>query len=291
MFALEKWGCVALFVSSVALAQAPQVMPFPLEVKRTPEGFTKEERETTQREFTRLLRLAGAQIPDFARFDFALRELKRQDCEREDECLVQLAKKAESLYAVYASLDFTLEGAVQVSGRVVRDDGKVVSPTQTVTLEGQPFKQTASKALTQLLSQLELARLPGQRPVEAKAVAVIAPPAVSRVDDPGAGQRTTGRAIFIAGTAAAAVSGAFLAAGQVMGGQLTPDAQLNLPLAQLPTFQSARTFTTAGLIGLAAGSVTAVVGAFAWGLAPGGGVKVSAMAGPQGAAISVQGAF
>ena len=288
MFTLEKCCCVALFVSSVALAQA-QVMPFPLEVKRTPQGFTKEERETTQREFTRLLRLTGTQIPDFARFDFALKELKRQDCEREDECLAQLAKKAEALYALYASLDFTLEGAVQVSGRVVRDDGKVVSPTQTVKLEGQPFKDGASKALTQLFSQLKLADLPAQRPVEVKAV-VIAPPVVSKVEDTGAGQRTTGRAIFIAGTAAAAGSGAFLAAGQVMGGQLTPDAQLNLPLGQLPTFQSARTFTSAGLIGLAAGSVTAAVGAFVWGLAPGS-VNVSAMAGPQGATISVQGAF
>ena len=84
----------------------------PLEDKRTASGFSAEDKESMQREYTRLLRLAGAMVPDFARYDLALRELKRTDCEREDECLVQLAKRAEALYAVCVSLDYTLEGAV-----------------------------------------------------------------------------------------------------------------------------------------------------------------------------------
>src|SRR3954471_7021385 len=125
MFAPNRWVVVlALCVSAISFAQAPKpsLMPFPLEFKRTPSGFSKEDKEAMQREYTRLLRLSGAMVPDFARYDLALKELKRQDCEREDECLVQLAKKAESLYALYTSIDYTLEGAVLVSGRVVRDD-------------------------------------------------------------------------------------------------------------------------------------------------------------------------
>jgi len=65
----------------------------------------------TQREYLRIVRLAGGQVPDFARYDLALKELKRQDCEREDECLTQLAQKAEALYAMFVGIDYTIEGA------------------------------------------------------------------------------------------------------------------------------------------------------------------------------------
>ena len=94
MCALKSWlCCVAFLTSATVFAQEPRpsVMPFPLEYKRTASGFSAEDRESMQREYTRLLRLAGAMVPDFARYDLALRELKRTDCEREDECLVQLA--------------------------------------------------------------------------------------------------------------------------------------------------------------------------------------------------------
>ena len=137
MCALNRWVGFAVCVSAASLAQAPKpsLMPFPLEFKRTPSGFSKEDKESRCSASTRgCCGSSGALVPDFARYDLALKELKRQDCEREDECLVQLAKKAESLYALYTSVDYTLEGAVLVSGRVVRDDGKVASPTETVKL-------------------------------------------------------------------------------------------------------------------------------------------------------------
>ena len=271
---LKTWlCCVALCSSSLAVAQPlpPGVMPFPLEVKRTPPALTKEEREGLQREYTRLLRLSGAQIPDFTRYDFALKELKRQDCEREDECLVQLAKKAESLYALYVSLDYTLEGAVWVSGRVVRDDGKVARPTQVVKVkaitEAAPFKDDAMAALAQLFEQLKISELPAERPVEVKAPIVVAPvvtaPVVMQVavQDSAESQRSLGRAVFIVGAVGAAAGGALLTVGQVVGGGLTPTTDQNLPLGQLGAYQSARTYTTAGFIGLAAGGATALVGA------------------------------
>lgn len=128
----NRWLWCVLALSGAAFAQAPRpvVMPFPLELKRVPQGFSKEDAEGLQRDLTRLLRKTGAGVPEFAKYDLALKELKRQDCEREDECLVQLAKRAEALcalyglYGLYASLDLTLEGAVVASGRVVRDDGR-----------------------------------------------------------------------------------------------------------------------------------------------------------------------
>ena len=297
---ITKWLCVAVSLSSLALAQTagPVVMPFPLELKRTPPGLTQEDRDSLQREFTRLLRLSGAKIPDFVRYDVALKELKRQDCEREDECLAQLAKKAEALYALYGSLDTTLEGGVQVSGRVVRDDGKVASPTQIVKLakEEKPFKDQAMRALAQLFTQLKIGELPPERPVEAKEpIATITPivPTVRLVEDRGAGQRTVGRAVLIVGAAGVAAGGVMFAVSQVIGGGLTPDKDGNVPVEQVGSFQSARTLSNAGAISLAAGGATAIVGALIWGLAPSAPAKltVSATALPQGGLLSVQGAF
>ena len=294
-----RWlWCCALLCSTAVLAQspAPGVMPFPLEIKRTPSSLQTEEREALQREYTRLLRLGGAQVPDFVHFDFALRELKRQDCEREDECLAQLAKKAESLYALYASLDYTLEGAVWVSGRVVRDDGRLVRPTQIVKVKEGEFKADATKALSQLFEQLKLSELPAERPVEAKVeapVVITTPPVeVRKVVDTGEGQRAAGRGVFIAGVAIAAAGGAVLVSGQVIGGGLHPDSNGNLPIEQVSSFQTARTLSTAGVIGAATGGAVAVVGAFIWGLAPSApAVKVSAAAGPSGATVFVHGEF
>lgn len=161
---------LGVLVASVASAQAPQpsLTPFPLELKRKPSGFSAKDAEELQKDFVRLVRKSGALVPDTASLDVAVKALKRQDCEREDECLKQLALQAQTLYALYASVDYSLEGAVVASGRVVRDDGKIASALQTVTLpKGKDaFRDVAKVALVRLLEQLELAKLPPFRPVE-----------------------------------------------------------------------------------------------------------------------------
>lgn len=286
MHALKKWlWCLAFCTSAVAFAQTPKatVMPFPLEFKRTPSGFSKEDKEAMQREYTRLLRLAGAQVPDFARYDLALKELKRQDCEREDECLVQLAKKAEALYALYASVDYTLEGAVLVSGRVVRDDGKVASATETVKLaKGRDaFKDIAKNALVQLFGQLKIGELPATRPVEAAKVVEpvkepVKDPLLLRepppplppltVEDTGAGQRSAGKGLVYAGAGLAVVGGVLAGVGAGIGYSKELNMR-NVPADQLGTVVAARTLTTVGFVGLGLGAVTAAVGAVLWGTA------------------------
>jgi len=176
----SRWCSLVLMASFSALAQAPHpsVMPFPLEFKRTP-PLTPEDREGLQRQFNRVLRLAGAAVPDFAHYDRARAELRRQDCEDEDICLVELARKADALYGLYAKLDVTLEGAVVATGRVVRRDGKVVSPTQAVSLPAgsEPFADVAVKALSQLFASLKIAELPTERAVDTPEVVTILPPA------------------------------------------------------------------------------------------------------------------
>lgn len=272
--------CLAFCTSAVAFAQAPKatVMPFPLEFKRTPSGFSTEDREVMQREYTRLLRIAGAQVPDFAHYDLALAELKRQDCEREDECLAQLAKKAEALYALYANVDYTMEGAVVVSGRVLRDDGKVASATQTVTLaKGRdPFKDLAKNALVQLFAQLKVGELAATRPVEAARVEPVkdlvmigppppAPPMIQ--EDTGAGQRSLGKGVLYGGAGVAVVGAALAGIGAGLGytAQRTGDSAASADAArQLAT---GRTLTTMGFVGLGVGAVAAGVGAVLLGTA------------------------
>lgn len=275
--------CVVWSSSLAAFAQAPKpsVMPFPLEIKRAPSGFGSEEREGLQKEYTRLLRLAGALVPDFARYDLALRELKRQDCEREDECLVQLARKAEALYGLYASVDYTLEGAVVVSGRVVREDGKVVSPIQTVKLARgrDPFKEIAKNALAQLFTQLKIAELSATRPVEAAVDPQKKDPPMNPIKDPppplpplivedtGAGQRSAGRALLYGGAGLAVVGGVLAGAGCGVGCGVTPNANGTIPEGQLEAARTGRALMTAGFVGLAAGAAVAGLGAILWGTA------------------------
>lgn len=169
-----------LLLASAAFAQAPAptVTPFPLDVKRTPSNFSKQDTAELQKEFMRLVRKYGAMVPDSATYDVALKELKRQDCEREDECLKQLAQKGATLYAVYASVDYTLEGKVVSTGRVVRDDGVVVSKLETVELpKGRDaFKDVAIVALSQLLQALNVKSLP--------AVRAVTPPDAPKKDTP-----------------------------------------------------------------------------------------------------------
>lgn len=187
-----KWVLCVVLVSSLAFAQAPQpsLTPFPLELKRKPSGFSKDDADELQKQFVRLVRKSGALVPDTASLELAIKELKRQDCEREDECLKQLALQAQTLYALYASVDYSLEGAVVATGRVVRDDGKIASALQTVSIpKGKDaFKDVAKVALVRLLEQLGLATLPPFRPVEAGT-----PPDGSKPDpvvqkDPGGGK-------------------------------------------------------------------------------------------------------
>ena len=292
----SKWLCFLVLGSTMAAAEAsngPGVMPFPLELKRVPTSLTAEEREGLQREYTRLLRVSGAKVPDFAHYDLALSELKRQDCEHEDECLQQLSKKASSLYAVYASLDLTVEGVMVVSARVVRDDGKLVRPTRTVQLKNEGlFTEDANKAFEQVFALLDLNGLPSARPVEVVEKQTLIPKVTASVDT-GAGQRTVGLALFITGIAGAAAGGALIAGGQGLGGSLSPTQLGNLPPEQLISYRSARTLSNAGLIALAAGGATAAAGGLLWALAPKErtGVGVSVAAAPGVAMISLRGNF
>lgn len=159
---------VVLLVSLGAFAQEPLplVAPFTLDVKRTPSGFSKKEKEELQKLFPMLVRGSDAAVPESAKLSSALLELKRQDCEREDECLTQLAKLAGALYGLYVSVDYNTDKHVIAVGRVVRDDGVSMGPAQTVDIlkANGAFKDIARDALNQVLTKLAVGKLSPFRP-------------------------------------------------------------------------------------------------------------------------------
>jgi len=285
---LVRWSLVLGCIAGVAAAQEPRptVAPFPLELRRVPSGFSKKEREDLQKIFPILLRAAGAAVPDAARLSSATSELKRQDCEREDACLAQLAKLAGSLYAVYVGVDYTLEKHVVVTGRVVRDDGVVSRSLQTIDIvkEGA-FRDVARDGVNQLLAKLDVMRLPSVREVAVvkkdpepvikkdpepivtkKDPEPLVPPPLPPVDT-GAGQRTTGMVLLIGGGAVALAGGVIAGVGGGMAGGIERDGMVT-NAAGAVTAASARTLTGVGFVTLGVGAAVGVVGGVLLGLAP-----------------------
>jgi hypothetical protein len=282
---LVRWSLVLGCITGVAAAQEqrPTVAPFSLELRRVPSGFSKKEREDLQKIFPILLRAAGAAVPDAARLSSATAELKRQDCDREDACLAQLAKLSGSLYAVYVGVDYTLEKHVVVTGRVVRDDGVVSRPLQSIDIvkEGA-FRDVARDGVNQLLAKLDVVGLPSVREVKKDPEPVIKkdpepiltkkdpepmlPPPLPPVDT-GAGQRTAGLVLLVGGGAVALAGGIIAGVG---GGQAAgiPRDGMVTTAAGAATAASARTLTGVGFVTLGVGAAVGVVGGVLLGLAP-----------------------
>lgn len=287
MGSFGRWlWCITVCVSAAGFAGGPKpsLIPVPLTFKQTPPGFSKEDRETVQREYIRLLRLAGALIPDFGRYELALKDLDRDACEKDDQCLAQFARKGESLYSLYASVDYSAEGDMVVSGRVVRDDGVPASAQEkvNVTKGADSYKDMAKNALINLFTQLKIGDLSATReeaPVvkaePAPAEAPLPMPMVT-VQDTGRERRSVGKGVVIAGAAAAAAGGVLAGVGAGVGfGQEVN--QRNVTPAQLEDLVTARTLTTIGFIGIGAGALTAAIGAILWGTAPAAPAQVSVL--------------
>ena len=171
--------CIVVLLASVASAQdaAPSVAPARLNIVRAPKNTSSKELEELRTDFLRLLRKSGANLPDSATLEVARKDLKRDDCDRDDDCLKQLAAFAHTLYGIYVEVDFTLSGAVVASGRIVRDDGKLIAPLKSVTIPkgNDAFNDIARVAITRLLEELGMARLAPTKPTPT-AVEVVPPP-------------------------------------------------------------------------------------------------------------------
>lgn len=299
IFLMRRVLTVVLCVSAVAAAEGPVVMPYPLAFKRVPAGVGAEEKEAIRREYSRMLRQAGASTPDFARGEEAVKALTWGDCEREDACLSQLATLSGALYGIFTSVDQTLEGALVVSGRVIRDDGKVAAPTQVVRLQrgNEAFREAVKRAFVELFGLLRVSELPAVRQVESAQAAERATPEVTLPPVPpapmlvetGSPRRTAGQVALGVGAGGVVLGAALLGAGQAIGGTLKPVGGA-LPAQQVGDYRAASGLTTAGIVGLSLGAAAALAGAILWVTAPS---SVTVSIGPTqgGAVLGFQGEF
>lgn len=205
--------CVVVF-ASVAMAQtSPTVVAYPLEIKRK---VSDDVERAVTREFQRLLASQrGILVPNLTAWEAAVTELKRSDCEEQDDCLRQLAVTAGTLYAVYAKLETNPEKTkVIASGRVVRKDGLLVVPWKNVEVLVKGSFEASAKAVTaQLVEALSLDALPPSipavtppapiEPPKETPPGVVTPAPTPEPKDEGAGLRVAG---YVAGGAGIVVT-------------------------------------------------------------------------------------
>lgn len=296
---------VCVLVASVAGAQGiyPSVVPFPLELHRLPPGASKKEREDLAKVLPLLVKAAPASTPDSGKLEVALKELKRADCEREDACLSQLASLSGALYGLFVSIDTDREGNLTATGRVVRDDGKLIAgPKTTDPLKvRRNAKEIGTQAMTRLIAELGVGTLSPLRPVEAKVVPpevhepvveakppeVVLPPPLTPSEEP-TRRVLVGKTLLGVGLGVAAVGGIIWGVGGGVAGGLKPN-QGSVAPDQVGTFQTARTLSTVGIVGLGVGAAAAAVGAVLWTTAPK--LQVSLEMGRGSSGIAVSGAF
>lgn len=152
---------LALACSSTALAQGkPTLIDYPLDVKAPLPAAQQTE---LQNDFRQLLaRNPAVLVSTRSHWKASVAALKREDCEIRDECLQQLATTAGTLYALYASVEQNAAGTeVTATGRVVNQDRIQVRARLTFTvLKKASFNEAAREAISQLLTGLELGKLP-----------------------------------------------------------------------------------------------------------------------------------
>lgn len=307
MRAFSKWAVVlTMGVAGVALAQGarPSLVAVPLELDPNP-SLTRFDGPLKELFHSMLEQRSGTLLVSKKETEAAIKETKRQDFRESDEGLARLAEKAGTLYSLYASLEFTPKKTLVLSGRVVRDDGKLMKSAQVqLPKAGDTIVELLKPLTLQLMEQLGLSTLPSFKeavgvdtpptkliPDPVKLIAPPPPPPL--VVDEGAGQRAAGRGLLIAGGAVAVVGAVLFGVGQAVGAGLTPDRDRNLPTTQLQTYQTASALSTVGVVGLAAGGATAAVGAIVWGIAPSGPTPVKVLFVPRagGATFSLEGEF
>jgi len=213
----------------------------------------------------------GVVASDEERVTAALRALTKADYGESDVTLARVAYGAGSLYALYVLARLGAEGALVVSGRVVRNDGKQMSvgTARVSWLKGRKPVEVSREAFLQLFGVLGLGRLPAVKeapPVaEEASVAPVEPRLLPPPPEPPPLVEAVQPAQFPMRPVAYAAIGVGLAvavAGLVAFGAEPPfekDAWGNVREADLAAYRSARTLAGLGT-GLLVGGL-AVAGA------------------------------
>jgi hypothetical protein len=276
---------VVACAAAVASAQStkPSVVAVPLVVDPNP-SVLKFEKDLQAAFFKALDERSGALAASRAETDAAIADTKRRDFGESDEALAKLAEKAGTLYAVYASLQYTVKKQLILSGRVVRDDGKLMKTAKVEVARGSETLVGWLPSLSdQFFVELGVKGLPTfkEAAVAVKEPVVTAPvkkdpevppPPPPPVVDTGAGQRSVGTALLVAGGGLAVVGGIFAGVGGGIGGGAVTQSigmmRVASSVGDAEKLATGRALTTVGFVGLGVGAATAAVGAVLLGTAP-----------------------
>jgi hypothetical protein len=308
-----------LLVSMGAMAEPERVMlaPYPLEV--LVRDLSPKQTASLQPAVRQALVTAGVRPVDAFAVNAALKQLNRTDCSVDDDCLAQYAKLSAALYAIFVGVKADAAGLrFTATARVVRDDGQLVIPPKSLSLEkkaGQTSTAVVEQLVPALLTAMELPKLPATRetrPVEP--VRVTPPPETTTLVDagtpgvPDAGvslspppppppepplARGLGWAMVGVGAGAAVVGSVLFGVGSgaarsVSDGLVVPGPNETTEQA-VRSYETARSLQPAGLTVLGIGGAVALVGAILVAVNPSEGPKVSVMVAPNFGAVTIQG--
>lgn len=281
----NAWTIVALLLSSAAWAQTakPTLAAVPLDIDPNP-SLTRFEKELQSTWFKLLDESSGALAPSRRECEAAVTETKRQDFRESDEALAKLADKAGTLYAVYATLQYTVKKQLVLSGRVVRDDGKLMKTARVELPKGEftivqrftPLTENFFKELGvaayPTFKEVTPVKEPVKEPVVTEPIKVIPPPPPPPVVvvDVNEGRRTIGTGVLVAGAGAVLIGGIIAGVGCGIGCKVSAnvDANGNLAGSDLDAAKTGRTLTGAGFAIGGVGVVAAALGAVLIGISP-----------------------
>jgi hypothetical protein len=227
--------------------------------------------------------------------------------------LRELAQDAKSLYAMYATVDLSLDNLVIATVRVVRDDGVLMRAPKTIRLPlgKDKFSDVSRVALAKAIAELELETLPKvrtvvavketpviEKPKEPEVVVkppedVIKPPEVVKPLPP-ANNWMKPSGLVIGGVGVAAVIVGAIVYGIAPGAALGNNgAQIPFSVGSLPAAEARAGQQSAGIAVLGVGAAVAVAGAVMYLVAPDDkpAAVVSIAPSNSGAALVVGGKF
>lgn len=169
------WVVMTTCVAAIASAQQPTVVPCPIEVLTS--EVTPAQLDAIQKEYRRQLAAAQCQVPAKSAVATIMNSLGQRDCARSTECLQRAAGLGASLYSLGVVATREVDGAIVVTGRVVREDGKIVFGPATKK-EARKGKETVEETLARALAALLVEANLGQLPV----IKEVKPPEVTPAD-------------------------------------------------------------------------------------------------------------
>jgi len=261
---------VTCWQSAFAQAARPSLVAVPLEVDPNP-ALTRFEPQLKAAFYAALEERSQTLLVSKRETEAAIKETKRQDFRESDEGLARLAEKAGTLYALFASLEYTPQKQLVLAGRVVRrDDGKLMKAARVqLPKDTDTIVELMRPLAMQFIVQLGLPALPSSKEAAVTAVVPVEPvvprPEEVKALEP-ATVTVTRRPLMVPALTGLGAGAVCLVTGAIVfatAGTVRTDVQQNVVRVLLDDagkVAGVRTSQTAGVTLLAVGAALAVAG-------------------------------